>query len=203
MSTTRGRERRGDRGLSHRGPARARAHVVAALFLVTAGQGAGVSAGDGPLRPDLGEPVSGAAVAALDVSVFPDGRGLPPGSGSAVDGVDAYVAKCASCHGLRGEGKPSPALVGGLGSLGTAKPVKTVGSFWPYATTLFDYIRRAMPYDRPMSLTDAETYGITAYILWRNGIIDSDFVLDARTLPEVRMPNGAGFVDAWEADRSR
>lgn len=153
--------------------------------------------------PDLGKPVSEAEVAPLAISVFPDGRGLPPGRATAVDGVDAYLRHCARCHGTRGQGKPGPALAGGLGSLATKNPVRTVGSYWPYATTLFDYVRRSMPYDAPMSLTDEEVYGVTAYVLWTNGIIGRDTVLDATSLPGVRMPNRAGFVNAWEEPATR
>jgi len=167
---------------------------------------AGVLAFAGPVSagsPDLGKPLSEAEVAPLAISVFPDGRGLPPGQATAVDGVDAYLRHCARCHGTRGQGKPGPALVGGLGSLATKNPVRTVGSYWPYATTLFDYIRRSMPYDAPMSLTDEEVYGVTAYVLWANGIIGRDTVLDAKSLPGVRMPNRAGFVNAWDEPAPR
>lgn len=169
--------------------------VVVGLFAVITAASA-----DGP---DLGKPVSEADVAPLAISVFPDGRGLPPGQATPVDGVDAYLRHCARCHGTRGQGKPGPALSGGLGSLATQVPVRTVGSFWPYATTLFDYIRRSMPYDAPMSLTDEEVYGVTAYVLWVNGIIGKDTVLDATSLPGVRMPNRAGFVNAWEEPAPR
>jgi cytochrome c len=146
---------------------------------------------------ELGEPVSAREIAAIDIDVATDGAGLPAGAGTALDGVDIYFAKCASCHGARGEGGPGPALAGGFGSLASSAPVKTVGSYWPYATTLFDYIRRAMPYDRPMSLTSEETYALTAYVLWLNGIVGRDDVVDAATLPGVRMPNREGFIDAW------
>lgn len=153
--------------------------------------------------PGLGVAVQESELAPLAISVFPDGRGLPPGQATAIDGVDAYVAHCARCHGLRGQGKPGPALVGGIGSLGTKAPVKTVGSYWPYASTLFDYVRRSMPYDRPMTLTDSELYGVTAYVLWLNAIVAKDFVLDAQSLPKVRMPNRDGFVDASQGAPGR
>lgn len=168
--------------------------IVAAML--TCGIATSAS-GDGPR---LGRPLTPEEVAPLDIDVAPDGLGLPAGSATAVDGVDTYVQKCASCHGLRGQGAATgPALVGGLGSLGTKSPRQTVGSYWPYATIVFDYVRRAMPYDRPMNLTDDETYGVTAYILWLNGIVGRDQVMDANTLPAVRMPNREGFVDAWSA----
>ncbi len=174
-----------------------------AVLAVAAVLAALTSAPSRAAGPGLGVPVSEADLAPLAISVFPDGRGLPPGQATAIDGVDAYVTHCARCHGLRGQGKPGPALVGGIGSLGTKAPVKTVGSFWPHASTLFDYTRRTMPYDRPMSLTDKEVYGVTAYVLWLNAIIGKDFVLDAQSLPKVRMPNREGFVDASQGTPGR
>jgi S-disulfanyl-L-cysteine oxidoreductase SoxD len=156
-------------------------------------------AGITPAAPNLGEPVTAADLAGLSITIGADGRNLPPGRGTAIDGVDVYMEKCASCHGVRGQGKTSPALAGGAGTLAGKSPVRTVGSFWPYATTLFDYIRRAMPYDRPLSLTNEQVYQLTAYVLWLSGIVGRDEVIDARTLPEVKMPNRAGFVNAWDA----
>lgn len=103
--------------------------------------------------------------------------------------------KCVSCHGEKGSGKPADALVGGIGSLASHAPLKTVGSYWPYATTLFDYLRRAMPYDKPMSLSSDEVYALSAYILFLNGIVPEDAAMDAMSLPKVEMPNRYGFVD--------
>jgi cytochrome c len=120
---------------------------------------------------------------------------LPAGSGDAKQGAAVYAAKCQACHGEKGMGKPADALVGGIGSLATAKPVRTVGSFWPYATTLFDYTRRAMPLQAPKSLTDDEVYAVTAYILAQNGIIAETVQMNAQTLPQVKMPNRDGFID--------
>lgn len=154
-----------------------------------------LSAGADAAGPKLGQPASEIDIALVEIDVAPDGEGLPPGKATVADGVDVYIEKCAACHGQRGEGVTAPALVGGFGTLATKAPVKTVGSYWPYATTLFDYIRRAMPYDRPMSLTNQEVWGLTAYVLWMNGIIGRSDVLDAATLPKVRMPNRDGFVD--------
>jgi cytochrome c len=172
------------------------ADVTAAVALAT---GVAILLATGAVAaPELGEVVGNDALAGRDIGIGPDGANLPPGRGSALDGVDLYVEKCAACHGLRGEGGSGPALAGGFGTLATNKPLKTVGSYWPYATTLFDYIRRAMPYDRPMSLTDDETYALTAYVLWANQIVTRDTVLDARSLPRVKMPNRDGFIDAWE-----
>lgn len=154
-----------------------------------------LSGGADAAGPKLGQPASEIDIALVEIDVAPDGEGLPPGKATVADGVDVYIEKCAACHGQRGEGVTAPALVGGFGTLATKAPVKTVGSYWPYATTLFDYIRRAMPYDRPMSLTNQEVWGLTAYVLWMNGIIGRSDVLDAATLPKVRMPNRDGFVD--------
>lgn len=142
----------------------------------------------------LGRPASDAAIAAWNIDVSPSGAGLPAGSGSVAAGQAVYLAKCAACHGLRGEGKPADALVGGQGTLKSDKPVKTIGSFWPYATTVFDFVRRAMPYDAPQSLKPEEVYAVTAYLLHLNGIVPADAVLDAKSLPAVRMPNRDGFV---------
>ena len=150
-----------------------------------------------PRGPGLGVPVTPAQIAGADVSIPPDGNGLPPGSGTAAEGGTIYNAKCLACHGLDGAGAAADRLVGGQGTLKDAVPVKTVGSYWPYATTLFDYIRRAMPYPEPHSLTDAEAYALTAYLLHLNGIIAGDAVMDATSLPKVQMPNRANFVPAY------
>ena len=143
----------------------------------------------------FGQPVAPADIAPWDISIGPDGVGLPPGRGTAAQGETIYAAKCQACHGEKGAGKPNDVLVGGMGTLAPGKtPVKTVGSYWPYATTLFDYVRRAMPWDKPKSLSDEETYAVTAYILNLNGIIAADEVIDAQSLPKVQMPNQDGFV---------
>ena len=106
-----------------------------------------------------------------------------------------YASKCESCHGASGAGKPADPLVGGQGTLASDNPVRTVGSYWPYATTLFDYVRRAMPTNAPKSLTDSEVYAVTAYVLQLNGVIPQDAVMSAQTLPQVKMPNRDGFID--------
>jgi S-disulfanyl-L-cysteine oxidoreductase SoxD len=145
--------------------------------------------------PEFGQPIAPADIAAWDISIGPDGAGLPPGSGTAVRGEAVYAAKCQACHGEKGVGGQNDALVGGFGSLAPGKsPVKTVGSYWPYATTLFDYIRRAMPFPETKSLTNDEIYAVSAYILNLNGIIAIDEVLDAQSLPNVKMPNRDGFI---------
>jgi mono/diheme cytochrome c family protein len=143
----------------------------------------------------FGRPATSDEIAAIDISIPPDGEGLPAGSGNAIAGEALYLQKCAACHAEGGKGKPADKLVGGIGTLGSASPVKSVGSYWPYATTLFDYIRRAMPLNAPMSLSNDETYSLTAYVLSINGIIPNDQIIDENSLPEVRMPNRNGFVD--------
>jgi S-disulfanyl-L-cysteine oxidoreductase SoxD len=147
----------------------------------------------------LGRAATGADIAAWNIDVEPDGRNLPPGSGTPAQGAKIYASTCASCHGDRGQGGPAPRLVGGVGTLGTAHPVKTVGSYWPYTTTVFDYIRRAMPFTSPESLSDDEVYALVAYLLNQNGAITGNAVMDATTLPKVKMPNLNGFV--WEDPR--
>ena len=161
---------------------------VAAFFLlpsVTAAQG-----------PNLGRPLTPEEIRKIDITVAPDGKGLPPGSGSVSAGAAVYAKSCQSCHGAQGAGKPQDQLTGGIGTLASGKPVKTPASYWPVATTLFDYIRRAMPITSPQSLTNDEVYAVTAYILSIDGIVASDAVLDAKSLPRVKMPNRDGFV-SW------
>jgi S-disulfanyl-L-cysteine oxidoreductase SoxD len=150
-------------------------------------------------RVQLGRPMTAAELAFWDSSISPDGANLPAGSGGSVEGAATFAQKCAVCHGATGaetNTRLTP-LVGGIGTLGSSQPVTTVGSYWPYATTVFDYIRRAMPYDAPKSLGDDEVYALTAYLLSANGIIDKGAVLDRETLPGVKMPNRDGFVNAW------
>jgi len=146
----------------------------------------------------LGRPATQAEIAQWDIDVAPDGAGLPPGQGSVRGGEAIFAARCASCHGERGQGGPMDRLAGGAGTIGTKKPVKTVGSFWPYATTLFDFVRRAMPYDAPQSLSPADTYAVCAYVLFLNGLLPADAELDAKSLPQVRMPNRDAFVSAYK-----
>jgi cytochrome c len=133
-------------------------------------------------------------VQAWDLTIPPDGQGLPPGNGTAVLGKPIFVERCASCHGETGEDPKYSRLVGGQGTLATDKPIRTIGSFWQYATTLWSYIRRAQPFDSPGSLTADQVYAVTAYLLYRNGIIGEQEVMDATTLPRVKMPNRDGFV---------
>ena len=142
----------------------------------------------------IGSAPDPALLRAWDIDVAPDGAGLPPGRGSVTDGRRIYTERCAVCHGAQGEGGPMDRLAGGHGSLASDKPVRTVGSFWPYATTLFDYIRRAMPFNAPQTLGADDLYAVTAYILYLNDIVADGATLDARSLPQVRMPNRNGFV---------
>jgi len=131
---------------------------------------------------------------AIDIEVTPDGKGLVPGTGTAAAGKELYTRRCETCHGPTGTEGPQDVLVGGQGSLATSRPLKTVGSYWPYATTLWDYIRRAMPFDHPGTLTPDEIYRVTAYVLFMNGIVGEQDALDQTTLPQVKMPNRDGFV---------
>jgi len=148
-------------------------------------------------RPNLGEPLSAEEVEAINFVVTPDGEGLPSGSGSVSEGAEVYAQHCLACHGEEGEAGINDRLAGGHGTMRSEAPVKTLGSFWPYATTVFDYVRRAMPYQDPGSLSDDEVYALTAYLLFINDIVEDDATLDADTLPEVAMPNKENFVWAY------
>jgi mono/diheme cytochrome c family protein len=145
--------------------------------------------------PNLGKAISPDDLATWDISIGPDGAGLPPGSGTPQQGEAVFTMKCQACHNAKGAGQPNDRLVGGQGTLAGDKPaVKTVGSYWPYATTLFDYIRRAMPFPQSKSLSNDEVYAVAAYILNLNGVIGENETLDAKTLPQVKMPNRDGFI---------
>ena len=133
-------------------------------------------------------------IKAVDISIPPGGAGLPAGSGTAVEGKQVYASRCAKCHGAQAQGGDEVALVGGEGTLKSAKPLKTVGSYWPYATTLWDYTNRSMPFKDPGSLTANQVYAVTAHILFLNGIVKETDVMDAKTLPQVKMPNRNGFT---------
>jgi mono/diheme cytochrome c family protein len=147
-----------------------------------------------------GQPITDAEAAAWDISIAPDGAGLPSGRGTVKRGEQVFAEKCVACHGEKGQGKPADRLVGGQGTLGGDQtPVKTVGSYWPYATTLFDYIRRAMPITAPQSLSAEEVYSVSAYLLYLNGIIAEKTVLDAKSLPRVKMPNRDNFHIVYPA----
>ncbi|MFK3736970.1 c-type cytochrome [Massilia sp. TN1-12] len=144
-------------------------------------------------RLGLGQAATAEQIRGWDIDVRADGAGLPPGQGSVGQGRAIYAARCQACHGANGAGGTAPRLAGGQCTLATKAPVLTVGSYWPYATTLYDYIHRAMPLDSPQSLTPDEVYALTAYTLHLNGIVGADTVLDAASLAAVRMPNRDGF----------
>jgi len=142
----------------------------------------------------IGRTATDTEIAGWNIDIDRNGTNLPPGKGRVSLGKEVFDQQCAACHGTRGEGGVGDRLVGGQGTLATAKPVETVGSYWPYATTLFDYIRRAMPHPSPQSLSNEEVYAVTAYILHLNGLLPEDATLDAKTLPSIKMPNRDNFV---------
>jgi mono/diheme cytochrome c family protein len=145
----------------------------------------------------LGRPATPREIAGWNIDIGPDGSGLPAGHGNSREGEAIYEQKCASCHGLKGEGGPMDRLAGGFGTVFEMKSERTVGSFWPYATTLFDFIRRAMPLDAPQSLTADEVYAVCAYILSLNKIVPEGAMLDSASLPKIEMPNHAAFTSAF------
>jgi cytochrome c len=151
----------------------------------------------------LGRPVTPEESRNYDRFIPPSGANLPPGSGTAEKGKAVYAAQCARCHGATGREGPEEPLVGGIGSLASRKPQKTVGSFWPYATTLWDYVNRAMPFDRPGMLPPDDVYSVTAFVLQLNGIVSASDILDANSLPKIRMPNRDGFVPDARPDVGR
>jgi S-disulfanyl-L-cysteine oxidoreductase SoxD len=152
---------------------------------------------------DFGRPATPDEIKLWDIDVGPDGRGLPEGSGTVAHGKQVFADNCAACHGDDGQGGIKDRLVGGQGTLASDMPIKTVGSFWPYATTLFDYIRRAMPYPAPGSLSTDDTYAVAAYILSLNGILPADGKLDRQSLPKIKMPNRDGFTPDPAFDPAR
>ena len=165
---------------------------------------AGCQATESPHRFGLGRPVTEAEIAAWNIDASPGNGGLPPGRGDVATGRALFDATCVACHGEKGEGiPPFPRLVGGQGTLATAKPVLTIGSFWPYAVTVFDYVRRAMPFPDPQSLGNDEVYALTAYLLYLNGILPETAELDAPRLLAVRMPNRDGFIADDRPDEGR
>jgi S-disulfanyl-L-cysteine oxidoreductase SoxD len=170
------------------------------IFVSTASIAGQLFAQEGP---GLGEEISLEDLAPWDISIETDGSGLPPGAGDATTGAAIYAAQCVACHGERGAGQPNDQLVGGHGTLEDLAQVRTVGSYWPYASTVFDYIRRAMPFTTPQSLSDDQVYALTAYLLYLNDIIDEDEVMNARTLGDIEMPNRDGFILAYPARADR
>ena len=167
------------------------AGAAAVLFFAATGAQAGER-----MFPALGKIATPEQIKAWDIDVRPDGAGAPPGSGTAAKGEPIYIEKCAACHGDFGEARGRyPVLVGGHDTLKDERPEKTIGSYWPYASTVFDYIKRAMPFGEAQTLTDDEVYALTAFLLNMNDVIDSDFVLDASTIGKVEMPNGDKFFE--------
>ena len=149
---------------------------------------------------NYGTPATPEQIAGWDIAVRPDGAGLPPGTGSVSKGADIYAGQCAACHGTFGEGEGRyPKLSGGEGTLRAERPEPTVGSYWPFATTLWDYINRAMPFPSPHALSANDIYAITAYVLNINNIVGNDFVADRNSLPKVKMPNHDHFI--WQDPR--
>ena len=169
---------------------------TAAIGIVLA---AGLAAQKPPPTFGIGRAATPAEIAALDIDVGPDGAGLPPGKGTAADGAPIFTARCASCHGKTGKEGPNDVLVGRLAGdafpfAQDARTPKTIGSYWPYATTVFDYIRRAMPPEAPGTLKDDEVYALVAFLLVQNELVPADAVIDAAALPKVKMPARAHFV---------
>jgi cytochrome c len=151
---------------------------------------------EAPKQYGIGHAATAEQIAGWDIDVRPDGEGLPPGKGSVKDGEQVYMTNCAACHGEFGESAGRwPQLAQGKGTLASSDPVKTVGSYWAHASSLFDYVRRAMPFGNAQSLTNDELYAVVAYVLNLNDIVDDKFVLSKETLKQVKMPNAGGFYD--------
>ena len=167
--------------------------IVAGLFAVGSAWTAS-SAQETAKDYGVGRPATDEEISAWNIDVSPSGEGLPPGRGTVQQGASIFAAKCAACHGATGTEGPKDRLVGGRNTLATQKPIKTIGSYWPYATTLYDYIHRAMPFTTPQSLSPDETYSVIAWLLYQNGIIEEGKVVDARSLPAITMPNRDGFI---------
>ena len=176
--------------------------ILSALVLLVAcaPSSDGIKAGERPASYGLGHTPTSAEIAAIDIDVNPSGVGLPAGQGTAATGAVIFAQKCAACHGPKGEGiEKNPKLIGREPPAGTVfaadfKQPKTIGNYWPYATTLYDYIHRTMPLSSPNSLTPDETYGLVAFLLTENGIIPPGTTIDAKSLPAVKMPAQKQFV---------
>jgi S-disulfanyl-L-cysteine oxidoreductase SoxD len=161
--------------------------AAALLFALTAGASLAET-------PNLGKPIDEAAIGNWDISILPDGTGLPKGSGTPAQGAVIYVEKCSGCHGDNGKGGQAGALVSDQKIAGISASQKTIKNFWPFSTTIFDFIRRAMPFPMPRSLSDDEVYALTAYILAENKLIGAGDMMNAETLPKVKMPNRDNFI---------
>ncbi len=163
------------------------------LFIAAVGLAATATASPAE-TPHLGKPLDEAAIANWDISILPDGTGLPKGSGTPAQGASIFAQKCAACHGDNGKGGVAAAVVSDRQLNGISASQKTIKNFWPYATTIFDFIRRAMPFTAPRSLSDDEVYALTAYILAANKLVGADDVMNAESLPKVKMPNRDNFI---------
>jgi S-disulfanyl-L-cysteine oxidoreductase SoxD len=149
------------------------------------------------ITPQLGVVLDAAAAQALPATIYPDGRGLPAGRGTVTEGAAIFAAMCVQCHGPEGQGGSAPELAGGHAALDSEYPDQNIGTYWPYATTVFDFLRRSMPMFAPGSLNDDQYYSLTAYLLERNGLWSADATLDAAALAAIRMPNRDGFDSLW------
>ena len=169
--------------------------TAAAAASLALGLSVGVFAAESQntLRPNLGQPITPGDLAPWDITVMPDGTGLPPGSGTAVQGAPIFQAKCAACHGENGKGGEATMVTAGP-PRASLDGGKTIANFWPYATTIFDFVRRAMPANAPKSLSNQEVYALTAYLLYLNKLTGENDVIDAKTLPQVKMPNANNFI---------
>ena len=169
--------------------------IAAAVTSLALGLSAGVFAAENQntLRPNLGQAITPSDLAPWDISVMPDGTGLPAGSGTAKQGAPIFQAKCAACHGENGKGGEATMVTAGP-PRATLDGGKTIANFWPYATTIFDFVRHAMPANAPKSLTDQEVYALTAYLLYLNKLIGETDTIDAKTLPAIKMPNVNNFI---------
>ena len=173
--------------------------LVLALALVLGACAATSPSPRASQSPGLGKPISERDIAAWDISAAPSGSGLPRGSGTPAQGAKLYKEKCVMCHGENGAGKPFAALVGGAPLTNGIDTTKTIANFWGYSTIFFDFTRRAMPFQAPRTLTNDEVYALTAYILSLNKLIGESDVMNAETLPKVKMPNRDGFVTKFPA----
>ena len=168
--------------------------------IIAAMAACGTALAQTPVYENVGRSPTDEEVRAWDISIGPEGKELPPGSGTAQEGANIYARRCAVCHGPTGTEAQwnSGRLVGGQGTLRDNVPIRTIGSFWPFATTIFDFVRRAMPQNEEGKLSADELYSLTAFLLFMNGIIKEDEGMDAKSLPKVQMPNRNGFVPSVE-----
>ena len=165
-----------------------------ALAILALTMAASFARAETPGHYGIGRMATDAEIAGWNIDIGRNGENLPPGSGTVAHGKEIFAEQCAACHGDKGQGGVGERLVGGQGTIATPKPIKTVGSFWPYAPTLFDYIRRAMPQNAPQSLSNEDVYAVSAYILNMNGLLPADATLDAKTLSAIKMPNRDMFT---------